>query len=465
MSKANDLIKNTCILALGKMSSKLVGFLLLPLYTYYLNPSEYGFVDLALVYLSLLVPALTLQLEMASFRFLVDARRSEKERVRVVSNIVYMAGALALPWAAIFIAFSIIAQFEHGLTILLAGVSMLCANILLQTTRGLGDNKQFAIASILTGLVTLLGAVVFIVFMGMRIDGILLSVAVANIVAATYLMLQQKLYRYTRLGQLDKVLQREILGYSTPLVPNSVAWWVINASDRTIITVMISVAANGVYAVSAKYSAILQSFVGVFSLAWSESSSLHINSPDRDKFFSQVANASVRLFGALGLGLIACVPFIFPIMVDEQFREAYFYIPIMVLGVFFNLIVTIYSAVYVAKKLTKKVMNTSIVAAILSIVLTLSLIPIFGLYAAAGAMALSFLAMAIYRHRDVQKYVKITYEKNIFYALAALFVAVCYLYYLNTVWSGLTALAVAVFAAYGLNRNSLGRIKNMLLKK
>ena len=77
MSKASSLAKNTAILALGKLSSQLIGFLLLPLYTYYLSPAEYGFTDLIVVYISLLVPALTLQMEMASFRYLVDARKDE----------------------------------------------------------------------------------------------------------------------------------------------------------------------------------------------------------------------------------------------------------------------------------------------------------------------------------------------------------------------------------------------------
>ena len=122
MSKASSLAKNTAILAVGKLSSQLIGFVLLPLYTYYLSPSEYGFVDLVMVYIALLMPALTLQLEMASFRYLVDARKSESERTRVVSNILYMAIPLVLPWLVLFVAYGMITGFEYTWLILFAGV-------------------------------------------------------------------------------------------------------------------------------------------------------------------------------------------------------------------------------------------------------------------------------------------------------------------------------------------------------
>ena len=465
MSKASNLAKNTAILAVGKLSSQLIGFVLLPLYTYYLSPSEYGFVDLVVVYITLLVPALTLQLEMASFRYLVDARKSESERNRVISNILHMAIPLVLPWLLLFVVYGLITGFEYTWLILFAGVAMLCSNLTQQMARGLGDNKRFAIASLLIGLTTLLGALVFIVYMGLRIDGMLLSVAVANVVAAVYLTVRMKLYKYVKLGVADKQLQREILGYSVPLVPNGIAWWVINASDRTIISIMISTAANGIYAVSTKYAAILGSLFGIFNMSWTEAASLHIDAPDRDKFFSRVANAAVRMFGALGLGLIATVPFIFPFMVSAEFKEAYFYIPVMVIGVFFNVIVGIYSGIYVAKRLTKQVMNTSLAAAGLNIVLTIGLIPFFGLYAAAGATAIAFLAMAIFRHYDVRKYVQIRYEKNVFVILAVLYGVVMYLYYMDIMWASIVGLMIASISAYWINRRELRRIKSLVIRR
>lgn len=461
--KSIDLVKNTLIIGFGRVATQFVAFFLLPLYTYFLSPSEFGVVDLAVTYITLLVPALTLQLEMASFRFLVDARKNEKQKASVISNIVYMVVPLVLPIAIGFTIYGLVFKFEYFDEMLIAGLALLLSSIFLQIARGLGDNKNFAIASIIIGITTAITAVWFIAYLGMRVEGMLYSLAVANIAGAIYLFIKVRLYRYMKFGLRDKALQREILGYSIPLVPNGAAWWVINVSDRTIITIMINAAANGIYAVSSKYTAIFSSIFGIFSMSWTESASLHIDSKDRNEFFSSVSNSAVRLFGALGLGLIAAIPFIFPWLVNDSFGEAYLYIPILIVGAFFSAIVGLYSAVYIAKKLTKQVMNTSLAAAGLNIVLTVGLIPFFGLYAAAGATAVAFLAMAIFRHYDVKKYVQITYEKYVFVVLGVLYALVMALYYMDTVWASVTALAITGIAGYWLNRHELKKVSRMAI--
>lgn len=465
MSRTKYLVKNTLIIAVGKVATQFIAFFLLPLYTYFLSPAEFGLVDLAVTYLTLLVPTLTLQLEMALFRFLVDARGSDYQKALVISNIVYMVIPLLLPVIIIFIIYGVIFNFQYFDEMLLAGLALLLSNLFLQIARGLGDNKNFAIASVVVGLGTAATAVLFIAYLDMRVEGMLLSIASANTLGVIYLFARLRLYRYIKLGLRDKVLQREILGYSVPLVPNGAAWWVINVSDRTIITIMINAAANGIYAVSSKYASIFSSIFSIFSMSWTESASLHIYAKDRDLFFSSVSNSAIRLFGALGLGLIAVIPFIFPWLVDKSFGEAYLYVPILVVAAFFNAVVGLYSAIYIAKKLTKQVMNTSLVAAGLNIVLTIGLIPFFGLYAAAGATALAFLAMAVFRHYDVKKYVKITYEKNVFVVLGVLYAVVMALYYMNVMWASVVGVAIAVLAGYWLNRKEVSRIKTLVLGK
>lgn len=463
MNKKKDLIKNTLIIGLGKVSTQLIAFFLLPLYTLFLSPGEFGTVDLIMTYIALLAPALTLQLEMASFRFLVDARGKEDEKKRVVSNVLWTVSLILCVCTVLFIIFALIVNTRYAGLILLNLWATVFSSLLLQFARGMGDNKKFAIASILTGLTTLGASLALIVYVQMGAEGMLLSIALANIICSVYLSLALRIDRHISFSANDRSLRKKLIAYSFPLVPNGVSWWVINVSDRTIITIFIGVAANGIYAVANKYAAIFSSLFGIFSMSWTESASVHINDKDRDNFFSETFNASIRLFGSLGLGLIVFIPIIFPFMVQPTFNDAYLYIPILIIAAFFNAIVGLYSAIYVAKKLTKQVATTSLIAAAINISLTLIFINLFGLYAAAAATTIAYLAMAIYRHHDIKKYVKITYEKNLFVKMAALYVIAMSFYYTNTVIGNVMSAVTITVIILALNKSVIKVVKNKVI--
>lgn len=465
MSKKGDLVKNTLIIAIGKAATQMSAFLLLPLYTYFLSPGEYGLADLVITYLIIAVPALTLQLELAAFRFLIDARDKPSEKTKVISNILYMVFPIALCASTVFVVIGATLELQYVELIILTAVAIMLSSLFLQITRGLGDNKRFAKASIIVGLMTITTAILFIATMKLGVAGMFLSLAISNLAGTLYLLISLRLYRHIKLRARNKEAQRAMIGYSAPLVPNGIAWWTTNAADRTVITIILGSAANGIYAVSSKYSAILSSLFSVFSMSWTESASLHINSKGRDQFFSDVASVAVRLFGSLSLVIIAAIPFVFSLLINKSFGEAYLYVPVLIISAFFSSIAGIYNSIYVAKKLTRQVMNTSIVSAIISITLTVVSIPFLGLYGAAIGTAIGFLSMAIFRHFDVQKHVRITYEKNMFVILFALSVIIFSLYYMATLWASLTGFAIATTAAYLLNRYELGRVKTMALGK
>ena len=100
-------------------------------------------------------------------------------------------------------------------------------------------------------------------------------------------------------------------------------------------------------------------------MSWTESASLHINEDDSNKFFSDIANSVLNFFSGVCILLISVMPFVFNIFIKSNYLEAYNYIPINLLSAFFNCIVGIYSSIYIAKKLTKKVMITSVLSALI----------------------------------------------------------------------------------------------------
>lgn len=465
MNKKKELAKNTIIIFAGKVCTQLISFLLLPLYTSYLVTEEYGFVDLITTYVTLIVPIITMELEMSVFRYLVDCRKDKNETKRVYSNnFIILLASLAI-FIVGYLIVTCFWKFDYRFLILFDIVICTFSGNFLQIARGVGRTIDYAISCIITGVSTILFNILLIVVFKLGAFGMITSMAVANGLGALYLFIRLKMWQYIDFKKKDKSLIKDMYKYSIPLVPNGISWWIVNVSDRTIVTAILGTAANGIYAVSNKFPTILSSLLGIFNLSWSESAALHINSPDRDKFFSDVCNTITKLFTCLGVGMIACMPFVFPLLVNKSYDEAYYYIPILVLGAVFNVIICLYSAVYIAKKMTKQVAMTSVIGAIINIVVNIGLIHFIGLYAAAVSTAVSYLVMMVYRHYDLKKYMNITYERGLLIKTILIFVFAIIIYYQRNLYLDILSFVVVVIYSVLMNKDFLVASKNTVLEK
>lgn len=465
MSKGKDLAKNTAIVSIGKICTQLITFFLLPVYTAVLSNEEYGVVDLLNTLTSLLLPIATLQIEQGIFRYLLDCRENKEKQttlITTVSKFILVQSAICV---LIFLCASSFIHNEYKYFLMANLLMGILSSISLQICRGLGDNKTYAVGSFITGALTVILNVIFIVAFKWGAYGMLIATAISNLLCAIYVFVKKKIYKYIDIKQNDKNLLKDIIKYSVPLIPNMISWWIVSASDRTIISAVIGVAQNGIYSAANKFSGIFSTLYSVFNLTWTESASININSEDRDEFFSKIFDFIVRFFGSLCLETIAVMPFVFGILVNEKFAESYYQIPILILGSVFNILVSFLGSVYVAKKLTKEIAKTSIIAAIINIVVNIALINQIGLYAASISTVIAYLAMFIYRWIDVKKYVSIKTNKALIAVLSISFLIAIITYYLRIkIVSIVVLLAVIIIAIY-INKDSAKYLTEIVKKR
>lgn len=465
MNKKKQLAKNTIIIFFGRVCTQLISFFLLPLYTSYLATKEYGTVDLIQTYVTLLVPIITLELEMSIFRFLIDSRKSEKETNKLISNNFFILGISLSIFIILYIIVSSIVTIPYRWLILVDIIVCVLSGNFLQVARGFGKTLDYAISCILTGLTTVISNIILICFVHMQAEGMIISMALANFMCSLYLFIRLKLYSKINFKIVDFKQIKEMYKYSLPLIPNGISWWIVNVSDRSIISIVLGASANGLYAISNKFPTIISSLTGVFNLSWSESAALHINSSDRDEFFSDITNTILRLFMALGVGMLACMPFVFPILIDVKYNDAYNYIPFLVLGTVFNVAICLYSQVYLAKKLSKQVASTAIVGAIINILINVIFIKQIGLYAAAISTMISYFVMMIYRHFDLKKYVNIKIEKKLIIESIIIYTFTLLIYYQKSIILHVICLLIVCIYAFITNKDFLKSSYLIVVKK
>ena len=151
-----------------------------------------------------------------------------------------------------------------------------------------------------------------------------------------------------------------------------------------------------------------------------------------------------KFYSSICFGIIAFMPFVFSILINEKFSEAYFHIPILLLGSLFNIIVGLYSVIYIAKKQTRKVANTSLMAAFTNITVNLILINRIRLYAASISTVVAFFVLMIFRYFDVQKYANVRLSKKLIASTILMLIILFTTYYMQNLIGHITALAITI---------------------
>lgn len=406
--KKKELTKNTIILLIGKFCTQFISFFLLPLYTSLISTAEYGTIDLLTTYISLLAPVLTLQLENAVFRFLIDARGNEKEKNVIITNtMITMFISIAI-FILIYSIIIIFFKFKYMYMFPIALIITILSSIFLQISRGLGDNINYAIGSVIAGAGTVLFNVLFLLGFKLGAISLFLSLIFANLLCVIYIFIAKKLYKNFSFKFKDKNKLKEMLKYSIPLIPNGIIWWIIGVSDRTIVTFVYGASLNGIYAIAKKFSNLVINIYGVFNMSWTESISTHINEDTAGDYISEIfkdiTNFAILICSIIILG----VGVFFEFLIDSSYGAAYQYIPLLFLGAIFNIVSSFLGSIYIATKKTSEVAKTSILAGIINIVVDILLIKSIGLYAACISTILSFIAISIYRLIDLRKTLKIS---------------------------------------------------------
>lgn len=451
MSRKTELAKNTAILTFGKLCTQFLSFFLLPLYTAILDTSEYGTYDLLITYTTLLLPIFNWQLDQGIFRFMLDARSDYAQQKCLFSSIFTASTLQSLIYAVVISVLSLFFTLPNVWFLQLYVVLLIYMNLLMQFARGLGKNTVYAVASFISASTTILINIITLVVLKLGLNGMFISNIFASTATIFYLIIVLKPWKYMDVKSIKINVFKKVCRYSLPLIPNNLAWWVVNVSDRLIVSHILGVAINGIYTVANKFSNVFISFYNIFNLSWTETVSLHFEDDDRDQFLSETITTLYKLFSCACLGIVALMPFMFPILINKNYQDAYNQIPILMYAMLLRVIVGLYSCVYIAMKNTKKVAYTSIASAVINVTVHLLLISKIQLYAASVSTFAAFGIMAVIRYIDINRNIKMKISTPVLVSSVVLAVLLAFSYYYdNTI---VNAIAVIVVVAYSIALN------------
>lgn len=463
-NREKQLMKNTLIVAVGRISTQFISFFLLPLYTALLSTEEYGTVDLFNTYIALLIPLFFFQSDQAVFRFLIDVRDQKDESDNLISNCIISTLFQCIFWVLCYSLLSPIIKNDYKFFLVTNLIAAEFSNLLLQITRGLGDNITYSIGSLLSGAGSVVLNVLFIAFMKMGAEGMLLATFIGNVICILFVLIKKQLFCRIKIKYFNWQTVKSLWKYSIPLIPNQLSWWGVNTSDRVIINMVLGSCANGIYSASNKFSSICITVFNIFNMTWSESTSMHIKDGDADDFFSKVFNNALRIFIALVYGIIAFMPFVFRFLITGAgYADAYYQIPILMISTIFTIMVSLLGSIYVALKKSTEIAKTSIIAAVINLLINIIFINKIGLYAASISTVVAYLSMTIYRFIDIQKYVKIKLKMDFLFASILTGGILMIIYYLQNQYLCIIGAIISVIFAFLYNKNLIKILTDIII--
>lgn len=462
MNQKKQLLKNTVIIAIGKLSTQIVSFLLLRLYTSKLTTAEYGTYDFLVTLSTFLLPIITMLMEESMFRFLIDAEDLKSKKRVITATIAYTTVGTIIFTLIAGIAMGMM-QYEYAIVFLLFIISNILIGLSNALARGTGKIKLYSFSNFILGASTIALNIVFIVGFKWGVNGLLWSNTVANSITAIVVLIKLHLPQFISKKDLDKKTMSEMLRYSIPLVPNNLSWIIISLSDRLMLTWMIGANANGLYSIANKFPNIIYTFYGFFSTAWKESAARILKEENKVEYYNSIYKDIKFFLKAIVLGLIAIMPFAFPLLVDSSYNEAYIYIPALVISIYYTNMSNFYGGIFTAYKNTKIMGSTTVVAAIMNVVLNLVFIPRFGIWAATLSTLISNVIVFAYRRYRLKEYIRLNEKFN--YAFWILLVITLITYYKNNMILNIIMFVVVLAYCIITNKNFIKKTLQPILNK
>ena len=268
-SRNRYLLKNTLIFTLGNIGSRMISFFLIPLYTNVLTTSQYGAVDLITTISTVAGPMLTLNIAESVMRFGLD-KDADKEKNTQCGSIVLLI-AMIIGLVLIPICRCIAEVSGYAMYVYFYVISLSASQLFLCDLRGKELLLKYSLGNILQTLMIAILNITFLLVFKMETGGYLLAYIIANFIVAIYAIIAGKGYKAFSFHNIDRCKLKEMIRYSVVLIPNTFMWWIMNSSDRVMVTYMIGAAANGIYAVSYKLPTLVSTLTGIFNQAWSYS--------------------------------------------------------------------------------------------------------------------------------------------------------------------------------------------------
>lgn len=425
-SELKQVVKHVPVYTLGSVLSQLVGFLLLPIYTRYLTPADYGTLQLVVLTGDIISIVAGAKASEALMRFYFEPK-TEEGRNTVASTcfitVAVLAACCLFPVAFVsnYLAEIILHNRDLGHLITLSLLTVFL-NLLMGLVSGYIQIQNKSTLFLFVSLGKLLLNVTLNIYFVTIVHLGVLGVVLGTLISTALFSIFGVLYTLKIVGlNFSPFWSKKLFRYSLPLIPSTLANRMAHSSDRYFLNYYLSLSDVGIYSLAYRFGSLIHN---VFNVALFRLLNVRIMAIYKEKdapvIIARMATYSLFSLLFIGLGLSLFAKDLIMVMTEESYWHAADLMPaIVVCYIIFSLESFFVAPILFAQK-TAKLAYANVLAGAINIGLNFVLIPRYGVNGAIMATFISFLQKIISIYFFGRKLYHIPYEWNKFAKLTAL---------------------------------------------
>lgn len=397
-SNLKQLTVHSIIYGLGGLLTRLIGVILLPIYTRFLTPSDYG--DYSLLIITGTIVATIAQVGFGSALFREIIYKDTDENA-AISTALYFLLALS---SFIFLAISSFTQqlsllifqtpdYATLITLtLLTGLLSVVDMIALAKLRIHQKSKLFTGITVTKFIIGISLNIYYIVVLRMGVQGLVIAGLIQAVISAIIALV---IIANNLRPRIAKDILRRLLIFGLPLVPYGLSRLVLTYADRYFLQYYASSAEVGIYSLGYRIGSLIYLVVSAIQLAWPANMYTISKQPDAERSLSRILTYYVTVLGALSLVLSVLAKEFLVIFTTPAFYTASIVVPFIVISY------TLYGVVFMTNSGLETRNKVSLMtpaillSAFLNLGLNFLLIPNYGMLGAAWATLISYATLAV----------------------------------------------------------------------
>ena len=415
LAQFKTLVKTSSVYGLGAVGGSILGFFLLPIYTRFLSPSDFGILETLITITSILTIFLIFGMDGSFFRFSFDSQDVAHKKQVVATTTMFLSILGLVVTLALLTNSAAINRVIFGgedytfllqLTFVFAAMTAVL-KIPMSIFRIRREPAKYAIVAIFHIFLTASLCIFLIVGLGRGVQGKVegMTIAIAIILAIAYCLTRKHISFRPSASLLKRMLK-----YAIPLIPTGLSLWILSLSDRLFLLHFADTTELGLYAIGMRFAMMITLVIGAFGLGWGEFAFSLLRQDNRNQIYSRTLTYFVFVTGVILLGLSLFAEELVSLMTTPEFLKASTVIPILGLAMIFN---GCHTVLAIGLNITKKmgaIFPVTAISAVLNLILNYLLIPQYGMMGAAVATLISYLLMAVLMWYASQRVYPIKYE-------------------------------------------------------